>query len=229
MGVVLLARHAQASFGGEDYDVLSAVGQRQAAILGARLAQLPRVDRIVHGAMRRQEHTAELIATALSARPVRDIDARWDEYDHEDILRVSLPSPADQEAFGRELAAADDPRRTFSEHFDVALERWTRDDHTETYVEPYATFLARVSSALDELVADLDRSETAVVVTSGGVISAVCARMLGLDAAAWAAMNRVTVNTSITKLVSGRSGTTLLSVNDHAHLESEHRELLTYR
>jgi broad specificity phosphatase PhoE len=68
-----------------------------------------------------------------------------------------------------------------------------------------------------------------VVVTSGGVISAVCAGLLGLDDAAWAGLNRVIVNTAITKLVHGRSGTTLLSVNDHAHLETQPKDFLTYR
>ena len=35
MGVVLLVRHGQASFGAADYDVLSPLGERQAAATGA--------------------------------------------------------------------------------------------------------------------------------------------------------------------------------------------------
>jgi hypothetical protein len=42
------------------------------------------------------------------------------------------------------------------------------------------------------------------------------------------ALNRVTVNTGVTKIVSGRAGTSLLSFNDHGHLEGA-AELLTYR
>ncbi len=49
------------------------------------------------------------------------------------------------------------------------------------------------------------------------------------DADGFVAVNRVAVNCGITKLVHGRSGTSLVTYNDHAHFEGEHRELLTYR
>ena len=42
------------------------------------------------------------------------------------------------------------------------------------------------------------------------------------------ALNRVTVNTGITKVVRGRSGTSLLSFNEHAHLTGV-SGMLTYR
>jgi hypothetical protein len=37
------------------------------------------------------------------------------------------------------------------------------------------------------------------------------------------------VNASLTKLVHGRSGTSLVSWNEHAHFEGANRELLSYR
>jgi hypothetical protein len=37
------------------------------------------------------------------------------------------------------------------------------------------------------------------------------------------------VNASITKVVHGKSGTSLLSLNEHAHFEGPNRELLSYR
>ena len=40
MGSIYLIRHGQASFGADDYDVLSATGVRQAAVLGEHLAAL---------------------------------------------------------------------------------------------------------------------------------------------------------------------------------------------
>ncbi|WP_344211689.1 hypothetical protein [Kribbella sancticallisti] len=43
----------------------------------------------------------------------------------------------------------------------------------------------------------------------------------------WLRLNPVTVNTAITKLVSGRSGLTLISFNEHGHLDGS--ELLSYR
>ena len=38
MSVVLLVRHGQASFGAEDYDRLSALGEEQSRLLGSSLA-----------------------------------------------------------------------------------------------------------------------------------------------------------------------------------------------
>jgi hypothetical protein len=38
----------------------------------------------------------------------------------------------------------------------------------------------------------------------------------------------VVVNASITKLITGQTGTHLLTFNDHAHLEGD-RSLITYR
>jgi broad specificity phosphatase PhoE len=60
MGVVLLVRHGQASFGTDDYDVLSETGWEQARLLGAWLAgRGVTPDVVVRGGMRRHRETAE--------------------------------------------------------------------------------------------------------------------------------------------------------------------------
>jgi len=68
-----------------------------------------------------------------------------------------------------------------------------------------------------------------VVFTSGGVVAAVCGSLLGLGPDGVVALNRVTANGAITKVVVGRGGTSLISFNDHAHFEADARRLLTYR
>ena len=40
MGSIYLIRHGQASFGADDYDVLSPLGVRQAEVLGDHLAHV---------------------------------------------------------------------------------------------------------------------------------------------------------------------------------------------
>ena len=42
----------------------------------------------------------------------------------------------------------------------------------------------------------------------------------------WTKLNPVTINTAITKVVSGRGGLTVVSYNEHVHLGAD---LLTYR
>jgi broad specificity phosphatase PhoE len=220
MAAILLVRHGQASFGADDYDVLSDVGHRQAEIVGERLAALADVTRVITGAMVRQRDTAAplLAQTGLAA----DEDARFDEYDHVELVRRASDDP------GTDLAGIDttDPRRAFQTVLERSLARWTAGRHDD-YQESHVAFRARVREAVAELADGL--SGTAVVVTSGGVISAVCADALDLGAGGWSRLNTVFVNSSITKLVVGRRGTTLVSINDHGHLEPHGSELLTYR
>ena len=65
MGLLLLVRHGQASFGAEDYDVLSATGLAQSRRLGEVLArQGVRPSVVRHGGMRRQRDTARAMAEA---------------------------------------------------------------------------------------------------------------------------------------------------------------------
>ncbi|MEX0835959.1 MAG: histidine phosphatase family protein [Nitriliruptor sp.] len=220
MATILLVRHGQASFGAADYDVLSETGQRQAAIVAERLAMLTDVRQVVRGALVRQRDTAAPLLERLGTAAVED--ARFDEYDHVELVRQVLDDPAQLPAEARQ----DDPRRAFQAVLEHALARWIAGDHGADQ-ESFAAFRARVRGAVVDLADGL--SGTAVVVTSGGVISAVCADALGLEPRGWARLNTVIVNSSITKLVVGRRGTTLVSVNDHAHLEPHGRELLTYR
>lgn len=220
MATILLVRHGQASFGAEDYDVLSDVGHRQAEIVGERLAALPDLTRVVTGAMVRQRDTAAPLLARLGV--TADEDARFDEYDHVELVRRATDDP------GTDLTDVDetDPRRAFQTVLERSLSRWTGGRHDD-YHESHAAFRARVRDAVIEVGSGL--TGTAVVVTSGGVIAAVCADALHLDEGGWAQLNTVIVNSSITKLVVGRRGTTLVTINDHAHLEPHGRELLTYR
>ncbi|NER60017.1 histidine phosphatase family protein, partial [Pseudomonas sp. MAFF212428] len=58
MGSIFLIRHGQASFGADDYDVLSPTGIAQSEALGDYLARLGlRLDRCVAGTLRRQQDT----------------------------------------------------------------------------------------------------------------------------------------------------------------------------
>ena len=59
MGSIYLIRHGQASFGADDYDVLSPLGVLQAQIAGRHLADLGlHFDRCLSGDLSRQQDTA---------------------------------------------------------------------------------------------------------------------------------------------------------------------------
>lgn len=222
MSVILLVRHGQASFGEADYDVLSPLGFRQAEVVGAALAARGvHVDRAVSGSLARQRDTARTALAALGSAVVAEVDPRWDEYDHTLVY--------DEYAAGGLPAQRAEAARGFQHRLEVALHAWAGGT-TGTGLSPeWAGFSADVAAATDAVAAGLGRGETVAVFTSGGVISAVCARLLALPPDAVVAFNRVVVNAGITKIVHGRRGSTLISFNDHAHFEGAHADLLTYR
>ena len=120
--------------------------------------------------------------------------------------------------------------RDFQAVIDPALLAWVEAGADGSAAEPWPAFRERVLGALRDLVGSLSSGETAAVCTSGGPIGAICAALLGVPDTALVAFNRVTVNAAITKLAVGRGGVTVVSINEHAHLdEAGGGELLTYR
>lgn len=213
MSAVYLVRHGQASFGAADYDVLSPVGERQAKLVGAELAERGvRPVAVWSGTLLRQRTTAG-IAVAAAGLPLEcATDARWNEYDHLGLVGAMIdPLPTDP--------------RDFQGALDRALHRWATEGASAGTAGAYADFAAAAGAAL----ADAARGGTALVFTSGGVIAAICAGLLGLGPSGLVALNRVVVNAAITKVVIGRSGASLVSFNEHGHFEGAHRDLLTYR
>jgi broad specificity phosphatase PhoE len=221
MPTIMLIRHGQASFGADDYDVLSDAGHRQAAVLKTALDERGIApDRLVSGGLRRQ------VDTAAPWGPT-DVDPRWAEYDTADLMAAHSTSRATPED-----PVTEDGVRLDSRGFQTILEdgmlAWIAAGPASTAREPYPAFRARVEGALEAVAAGLGRGETAFVFTSGGVIAACCLIALELPDTALAALNRVSVNTSVTKLVSGRRGVSLVTFNEHVHLD-HHPDLLTYR
>lgn len=219
MGVLLLLRHGQASLGTADYDRLSGLGRHQADAAGERLAHAdPEIDRIVCGTLTRQRDTALAVLERLGRGPGDlAVDERLDEYDHVRVLA------AHSTATTFEGATTPEANRQIQSVLEDAIDRWA--DAEDGYPERHDDFGSRVLDVVSELAA---QPGTTLAVTSGGVIALACTHLLGLPTRRWGAIARVVVNGSITKILSGRSGTNLLTFNDHAHLESV-RSLITYR
>lgn len=207
MGQVLLVRHGQASFGTDDYDVLSPLGEQQAAAVGRALGGL-QPDLVVHGQLRRQRQTAEHAVKAAGWDVPVSEDPRWDEFE--------LSGTAER------MATRDvDGPRAFQEWYEGAMDRWLSGDH-EPGDEPYAEFAARTAGALS-VVAE---HGTAVVFTSGGPIASLAAGLVDGGTPAFMKMMPVMVNASVTKVLAGRRGLSLVQFNAHDHLA---RERVTYR
>src|SRR3954469_7561219 len=225
MGQVLLVRHGQASWDSDDYDVLSPTGWEQSRLLGRALAErgiFPGA--VVTGGMRRHAETAEACLGELGSSVVPESDPGGDEFDHVAMLSAH-PAPLG----GRRPSKAE-----FQEWFEGATDRWTGGSHDDEYSESFAGFASRVDSALRRTALRLSEegAGTVLVFTSGGPIAWSVASLLADEPEVarrlWRRLNPVCVNSGVTRLVTGRRGTTLVPFNGHAHLDGV-PDVLTYR
>jgi len=230
MSTVYLVRHGQASFGAADYDVLSERGQQQARILGDAFARSkPRLHAVVSGDMQRHRQTAHACLEAMGRAPEWRSDAGWNEFDHVRVITALRPDFADPERARAELMRQADPQKAFQAMFEQAVMRWVSGAHDADYSETWAEFRARCMQALASVFDGLPSGTDALVFTSGGPIAALTQELLRIPDGDGFRLSWGLVNCGVTKLVRGRDGVRLSTLNGHAHFEGEHAALVTYR
>ncbi|MBM9463489.1 histidine phosphatase family protein [Aeromicrobium sp. YIM 150415] len=213
MGVVHLIRHGQASFGSDDYDVLSPIGETQSSALGQGWEAEGFVPTdAVAGSMKRHAQTAIAAIDACGGPDGYDVDAGWNEYDH-----VGIATAHDAGALGLDSKA-------FQRLLNQAIADWR--SGVGEYDEPYSVFVERVMGAFDAAVATAGPGRSVAVFTSGGPIAMIVSHLLTGDDALFQRLNDVIINASVTTVISGSTGPRLLSFNEHTHLA---RDLVTYR
>ncbi|GAC1387744.1 MAG: histidine phosphatase family protein [Marmoricola sp.] len=224
---IILLRHGQASFGSPDYDRLSERGLRQVRVAAAELRrQDPGVDVIVSGSLSRQRETAEVVASTFATE--YEVSSGWDEYDSDDILTHHSTSPLRQNRPpGPSVAAASS--REFQDVLERAVREWIVCGEDTPCRESWPAFRGRVRAALTALGDGLGHGEVGLACTSGGVMAAICVGLLAAEAQAFVLFNRVAVNGGVSRILYGRSGATLLSFNEHAHLLAGDDRGLTFR
>jgi len=223
MAELVLVRHAQASFGADDYDKLSELGWRQSRWLGEYFAARGATfDLVMRGSLRRHTETLSGIAAGLGAALEGAEDARLNEYDSHALLHAHMN--------GEPMPPGGDRR----EHFRIlrdAMYAWT--DGTLKAApggaphEPFAQFRSRVLAAL--AAARARAAKRVLVVSSGGPISTILADVLGMPPRGVVDLNLQTRNTGITELQAGASRIHCVSFNNVPHLDRPDRiGALTY-
>lgn len=216
MGLILLVRHAQASAGALDYDVLSELGEYQARLLGSELVRRGvQAPIAVSGALRRQCETARIASAAAgwSRQAQVRVDTAWNEFDlsASELVAAGVPGGPDHRA-GQEP--------------DSAVVRWSSGQHDDDYAETFTRFAERVERGFGQLVDGLGPGQTALAFTSAGVIAWVASMLIGAGEPQWRVLKQVAVNTGITRIVVGRREASLIAYNEHTHLDGA---VTTYR
>nr|WP_276584023.1 histidine phosphatase family protein [Pseudomonas sp. RIT-PI-AD] len=231
-----MIRHGQASFGADDYDVLSPTGIRQAEILGDHLGRLDiRFDRCIAGDLRRQQDTGRAVLDRLSAAgvvtPPLEIDAAFDEFQADEVIRAHLPDLLETQPEALHiLRNAAEHRAEFQRLFATVIGRWVSGEHEKDGLTSWQAFRERVESGLKRILDQADDRQRIAVFTSGGTITAALQSIVGMPAIKAFELNWQIVNTSLNLLKFRKGEVSLASFNSHVHLELlKTPELITYR
>lgn len=224
MGQIYLVRHGQASFGSANYDQLSALGFEQSRLLGQWFANSRQIfQRVVCGGMVRHRQTADSCLSELPRALLTDTewltDPGFAEFNHVEVLVKHCPEFSSPEQFKAYVARQPDPKHAFEQIFVSAMQRWMGGEYDADYTETWKAFQARCIAALERLTALGAESETSVVFTSGGTISAICQHLLALPDHKTLELNWSIANCSLTKLHYRPGKTSLNYLNNYAHLE----------
>ncbi len=242
MSSLILVRHAQASFGADDYDRLSALGETQSTLLGGHFVNnAMRFDEVVLGPRLRHRQTTEAVE-----RVYRDAKLEWpvpagpaeafDEYQGEELIKKAVPRLVQEDQHLQTLAAgfaeiaeddASGRRKSFQRMFEHVMRRWVRGEIDEPGVEPWADFTRRVHGALRDMQKKSGRGKNVVVFTSGGVIGAAVGYALDLSPEKTIETSWMVHNASLTEFVFTEERFTLSRFNALPHLA--HPRLITYR
>ncbi|MCB9733752.1 MAG: histidine phosphatase family protein [Deltaproteobacteria bacterium] len=236
MGTLYLVRHGQASIHADDYDQLSALGERQAELLGRYWGTRDvRMTRAFVGPLKRQRGSFAALVAGYGAAGVAPFEAADDgglaEFDALELLDAVLPTIADEDpvaaAMLREVPPGSTPARGHERLFRHVTTRWVKGELAPPGVRPFAGFRAQVREALARAVAGTGRDDTTVAVTSGGVIGAMVAEVVGADDLRALELAWIVRNASFTELAVGREGARLVAFNAVPHLDGD--GLVTYR
>ena len=234
MGTLYLVRHGQASFGAEDYDQLSALGQQQSVRLGEYFRQKGLTfDAVLTGTLRRHAQTytgiCEGMKASFTAGPPQGettpvgAPLLWpglNEYDSEAVIATVHPY---------KLEKPDTPE-LYRHHFRLlrdGLTQWMNGVVSPKGMPSYREFQSGVTSALDHIRKNCDGN--VLIVSSGGPISTAVGHVLGTTPETTIALNMRIRNSAITEFAFNPKRHTLITYNTLPHLDhADHASWITY-
>jgi broad specificity phosphatase PhoE len=236
MSMITMIRHGQASFGKEDYDQLSPLGERQAHILAQHfLATGFQPDAVYSGTMARQTATAlEVLSVYRAANrkvPELEMLSSFNEYDTAAIVRALFPNMVKEDPSLRdELAKMYVSKDSFKKVFEAAMLRWVTGEFDRPEFESWEALKARVYGSFRFIMGRHGRGKTIAVFTSGGAIAASLANVLGISGERAIRLNWQLVNSSTSRFMYNEERITLAGFNTFTHLElAGDPSLITYR
>ncbi len=256
MGTLYLVRHGQASFGADDYDQLSELGQRQSVRLGEYLASRDiTFDAVYTGTLRRQVQTWEGIALGMgvgniqqgsegahgrSAGPLQARPAPLGGSAAHEVASVGAPivwpglNEYDSHAVigaihPLPLQKADTPE-LYRHHFRLlrdGLAQWMAGVVSPKGMPTYEAFVHGITSALDHV--RKHHHGNVLLVSSGGPIATAVGHILGTPPEKTIELNMRIRNSAVTEFAFNPKRHMLLTYNTLPHLDhADYRDWVTY-
>ena len=215
MAELIIIRHGQASFGAQNYDVLSDLGRAQARAAGTWLRSMDWTpDRVVTGTLNRQIDTA----TEMGFAPTPEPHAGLNEYDFSDLLEARFKGNIP------DLVKGD--RKVHFRTLRETVFAWQRGE-IETPCETWDAFADRVEAA--RAFAVDTKAKRVLVVSSGGVIGQMVAASLAAPAAHMMNLNLQIKNAAMTRFMFSGSLFSLNEFNATPHYATpEGAKLMSY-
>ena len=244
MGTLYLVRHGQASFGADDYDVLSPLGHRQSVRLGEYFkGKGLRFEAALTGTLNRQVQTFAGICEGMgvafdSSTPDNlPLDGAlatgmangalphrlWpglNEYDSAAVISAIHPQP---------LARPDTPE-LYRHHFRLlkdGLAQWMAGVVSPRGMPDYNGFVAGITGALEHI--RTHHQGDVLLVSSGGPIATAVGHVLGASPEAMIELNLGIRNCSVTEFTFSPRRHRLQTFNTLPHLDApEYASWVTY-
>ncbi|HZY16975.1 MAG TPA: histidine phosphatase family protein [Ramlibacter sp.] len=222
MGTLYLVRHGQASFGADDYDQLSDLGQRQSVRLGEYFAhQGVHFDALIAGTLRRHKQTLAGILQGMNRAGEHLAWEGLNEYDSHAVVAAIHPQP---------LPRPDTPE-LYRHHFRLlrdGLAQWMAGAASPRGMPAYPDFVRGVTGALDHVRAN-HHGQKVLVVSSGGPISTAVGHVLGTSPETTIELNLRIRNTAVTEFAFTPKRLSLITFNALPHLDApDLRDWVTY-
>lgn len=221
MASIYLIRHGQASFGAENYDQLSSLGQRQADVTGQFFATIgQQFDAAFSGSLSRQRETGERVLASLSHRPELTIDERFNEIDNDAQVNALLPELCAKDSELAALVARDTKSsKDYQKIIDAVFNAWVSPDCNASGLVAWPDYRDGVKAALADIMRTVGSGKDTAVFTSGGTIATAVGLVAGVAHDGFYQFYEPVMNCSVTRFIYSARRVSLSNFNDVAHLQ----------
>ena len=235
MANLLVIRHGQASFGSENYDQLSPLGQRQADLTGTFLRQVgTHLSTAYSGDLWRQVETGQRVLEGLESPPELIVDPRFNEVQTDEQIEMMMPRLTEQNAdFAKLVAMMDKDTKSLQKIIETVFNYWVSPECDSTGIQSWSDYSNGVISAFEGAMASAESGTNTAIFTSGGTIATIVGHVLKLTSDRVYEFYEPVLNCSITRIIFNSRKCSLSTFNDvgHLHLVGAQlsERLVTYR